>query len=158
MDLHLGTLDATLASIAQLQRHVLTNPKPQPFTNAYLAPIDPTLLASPRPPRDFIRECDAFERRLFHFPAPGGMIDDGGGSGSTGGGADGSGDKKMQRDVEEEAADVAAELVPRKPEIRTVSVPTPLRPSTQGNRNGAGPSKQYDARASLMAAQRLNDN
>ncbi|PWN28709.1 hypothetical protein BDZ90DRAFT_230732 [Jaminaea rosea] len=155
MDVHLSTLDATLASIAQLQRHVLTNPKPQPFTNAYLAPIDATLLASPRPPRDFIRECDAFERRLFHFPAPGGMIDDG---------SDSSAADRMQqqhRDVEEEAADVAAELVPRKPEIRTVSVPTPLRPSAQGggNRNGgARGSKQYDARASLMAAQRLNDN
>ncbi|CAO1617499.1 unnamed protein product [Jaminaea pallidilutea] len=152
MDSHLATLDATLASIASLQRNLFTSPKPQPFTNAYLGPIDASLLPTGKAPRDFIRECDAFERNLFHFPAVGAVLDD---DGIT---------RRGRELTEDEAAsaaatgaDTAAELVPRNPQIRTVSVPTPLRDAGQ-RAHGGTKQQQQDAKVSLVAAQRLNDN
>lgn len=155
MDSHLQTLSATLASIGLLQRELIHHPQPQPFTNATLAPLNPNA----KPPKDFIREADLLERRLFHFPPVGGMLDEEARQTQTG----------QPEDEGGEAA--AAELYPRNPEVRTVNVPTPLRPTTVGSANArkaglsgreldasANGNKEYDTRALLIAAQRLNDN
>lgn len=146
MEGHLAALDATLASIASLQRQMFTSPTPQPFTNAFLTSTNSALALGDQPRRNFIRECDAFERNLFHFPAPGSMLND-------------EPDQRHAGEDDEAAHDVAAEILPRRPQVKSVSVPTPLRPGAADGslRDRFRQQKQYDAHTSLIAAQKLND-
>lgn len=167
MDYHLSTLSNTLSTIRILQEQLLNNGSPQPFTNAFLSSQQPDSFN--KAVDQFIRDTSPLEKRLFHFPPVGGMFDEAGKDGQHAGAS--------KRDVEEEAADIAAEIVPRKPEVRNVSIPTPLRSTTAtsggrgaSSRSGLGASgatggassdalmAQYDARALLVAAQRLNEN
>jgi hypothetical protein len=167
MDYHLSSLSNTLSTIRSLQEQLLNNGSPQPFTNAFLSSQQPDSFN--KAVDQFIRDTSPLEKRLFHFPPVGGMFDEAGKDGQHAGAA--------KRDVEEEAADIAAEIVPRKPEVRNVSIPTPLRSTTAtsggrgaSSRSGMGATgatggassdalmAQYDARALLVAAQRLNEN
>lgn len=152
MDGHLTALSSTLGSIAHLQRQLLHEPKSHPFTTAILAPKDTSPYA--KPAKTFIRESDSVERRLFYFPPVGGMLDDPSANGQQ------HHYGKNERDVEEEAADIASELLPRKPEVKSVPMPTPLRPTAGTRRAGSGEAarKEYDTRALLIAAQRLSEN
>lgn len=175
MDTHLTTLQATLSSIAQLQRPLFTHPAPQPFTLAFLD--DPSSSASSSSKRDFIRESDAIERRLFHFPPIGGSgleeeQQTGGNTGqiSTTGGIRETADEDPSASPSSHVDSLSDEVFLRKPQVRSVAVPTPLRPSTtSGDKSSTRLSKavpsqsqsqstQYDARSLLIAAQRLNDN
>lgn len=157
MESHLSTLDATLASIAQLQRPLFTHPAPRPFTLAFLDRRE-----GGQRGRDFIRESDSIERRLFHFPPP-----NGGGESSDGQGYD-------VAPAAPGTPPPAQDVLLRNPQVRSVAVPTPLRSGKGGGgrvgvddsdvttstrrRSTAAAPPQYDAYALLVAAQRLNDN
>ncbi|CAO1637581.1 unnamed protein product [Sympodiomycopsis kandeliae] len=128
------TLQATLSSISDLQRTLLSRPDQSPFTNAFLQGNSYD--------KDFIRESDSIERRLFLFPAIGG------------GGADN--DEPIRKDEENISEEVGLdpdlrsdEVFLRRPEIKSIQVPSPLRRRQQ---------VEYDALSLLISAQRLNDN
>ncbi|CAO1637051.1 unnamed protein product [Parajaminaea phylloscopi] len=165
MDAHLSTLNETLHSVATLQRHLFTAPRPQPFTNAFLDSIDPSLVSQTGAARVFIRECDPFERNFFHFPPAGSLLSDDAVQAADGDWNGGHLQNATQEDPDacsiSPRPDHTPDVLHRFPQIKNVAVPTPLRPSVANASRGRGISaseQHHDARTFLLAAQRLSDN